>query len=572
MSQTPVFKDDISVVLCGAAGQGVQTVEQLLTHLLKQAGYNLYSTKEYMSRVRGGSNSTELRVASYPVQAYVDRIDILFPLNREALNHVAKRITPSTVILGERAKLVSETDDSYTVIDIPLTDIAGEIGGAIFSNIIATGVIAALFGIERSAIDEYLKKRFGSKGESIVTKNIEAAGRGCDIGDSLLSSGRISVELETNDTVGDDIIISGGEAIGMGAIAGGCNFISSYPMTPSTPVLTFLAGQSNTFSIIAEQAEDEIAAVNMAIGAWYAGARAMVTTSGGGFALMEEGISLAGIIESPLVVHLAQRPGPATGLPTRTEQGDLDLVLYSGHGEFPRVIYAPGDLNEAFHLTRKAFEIADTYQIPVFLLTDQYLIDSYYNIQKLDISGINVENHIVRTGKDYRRYSLTETGISPRGVPGYGEGLVVVDSDEHDEYGHITEDHDVRVCMVDKRLRKIEPLIDEALPPKLLGSSDYTTLIVCWGSTYTVVREAVDDLGRDDIALLHFSQVYPLHRDTAPFFERAKRTIVIEGNATSQFARILKIHAGIEEIETITKYNGLAFSVEEVVAELNGIL
>ncbi len=568
-----VFNDDISLVLCGAAGQGVQTVEQLLTDLLKKTGYHLFATKEYMSRVRGGSNSTELRVSSKRVKAFVDRIDILFPLNREALNHVEKRLTEDTVILGEKEKLITDEEaDALNIIDIPFSQIAAEIGGAIYANIIAAGVIASLFGIDRNTLADYLQERFGNKGEAVVAKNIEAVGRGFEIGRELVSSGRMTINLKKDEAVRDDIVISGGEAISMGAIAGGCNFISSYPMTPSTAVLTFLAQHSSAFDIIAEQAEDEIAAINMAIGAWYAGAHAMVTTSGGGFALMEEGVSLAGIIESPIVIHLAQRPGPATGLPTRTEQGDLELAIYSGHGEFPRIVYAPGTLEDGFQLARKAFDMADKHQAPVFVLSDQYFIDSYYNIPKIDASGITVNSHVVKTSPDYRRYRITENGISPRGIPGYGEGLVMVDSDEHDEDGHITENHDMRIAMFDKRMKKLNGILEEALPPEIIGDPDAETMIICWGSTFPITMEAVFSLGRDDVSLAYFKQVFPLGPDVRTTVGRAKKHIIVENNGTAQFARILKLWAGVDSCECITKYNGLAFSVEELAARLRGVL
>ena len=358
----------------------------------------------------------------------------------------------------------------------------------------------------------------------------------------------------------------------MGAIAGGCNFVSSYPMTPSTPVLTFLARHSKEFNIVVEQAEDEIAAINMALGAWYAGARGMVTTSGGGFALMAEGLSLAGIIESPIVIHLAQRPGPATGLPTRTEQGDLLFALFAGHGEFPRIIFTPGTLDEAFYLTWKAFNLADMFQIPVFVLTDQYFIDSYYNIPKLGISKIKIEQHITVTDPDYKRYTLTDDGVSPRGIPGKGNGLVVVDSDEHDYEGHITEDHDVRINMVDKRLRKLDSIIKEAFPPKLVGQEDSRNIVVCWGSTYNIVTEAIERLERDDVSMLHFKQVYPLHTDTHKYLEKAENRIIVENNATSQFGSLLKLFTGIDIQTKILKYNGLAFSVEELTEELQNVI
>ena len=568
MRSYPVKKDDISIVLCGAAGQGVQTVEQMLTRLFSLTGYNLFSTKEYMSRVRGGSNSTEIRIASAPVRAFVDRIDILFPLTRDALNHVSRRITDDTIIIGEKGKLISEGDPERDIIDIPFTEIAGQIGGAIYTNILAVGVIASLFGIDQENVHKLLRERFGKKGDKVVNKNIEAVGRGYEIGGGLISDGVIKIEIAPQAKGAEEIILNGGSAVAMGALAGGCNFISSYPMTPATSILTFLAQHGKEFNVIAEQAEDEISAINMAIGAWYAGARAMVTTSGGGFALMVEGVSLAGIIESPIVIHLGQRPGPATGLPTRTEQADLFMALFAGHGEFPRIMFAPGTPEEAFYLTQKAFNLADKYQIPVFVLTDQYFVDSYYNTPTLDPRRTKIENHVVKTTPDYLRYALTPDGVSPRGIPGYGDGLVVVDSDEHTEDGHLTEDHDVRIAQVDKRLGKLEHIVKEAVPPTHRGPAQRRHTIVCWGSTYNIVCEAVDSLKRNDIAVLHFGQIYPLHPDTAKMIGDPSQAVVVENNATGQFAMLLKMFANVDVPNHINKYNGLAFSVEELAAEL----
>jgi 2-oxoglutarate ferredoxin oxidoreductase subunit alpha len=342
-------------------------------------------------------------------------------------------------------------------------------------------------------------------------------------------------------------------------------------MSPSTGVLTFLASHDDTFDIVAEQAEDEIAAVNMAVAAWYAGARAIATTSGGGFALMEEGISLAGILETPLVIHLAQRPGPGTGLPTRTEQGDLELALYAGHGEFPRVIYAPGTIEEAFYLTARAFNTADRYQVPVFILTDQYTMDTYYDLPAFDLNAVGVEKHFVKTEATYRRYLITEDGVSPRGVPGHGKGLVAADSDEHDEDGHITESMAVRNAQVDKRLRKMDMVMQDPVPPVLTGPEDHRLLLVGWGSTCQAIREGLERSGRKDAAHFHFPQVYPLPQQANSYLERAEKVIVVENNATAQFGKILTLHGGREPDGAILKYDGLPFCVEELAEAIKEI-
>jgi len=564
---------DISIVLCGQAGQGIQTVEFLLTRLLKRVGYNVFATKEYMSRVRGGMNSTTIRVSAGPVRALVDRIDILVALNKGAVGHVEKRISSGTVVLAEKRVIGDDFERvGENFADVPFVKTAADIGSKVYSNVVAVGALAGLFGIDKGVVADFVKKFFSAKAGDIAENNVRAASAGYKLGTELAASKKVGFGIRPDANVKNQILLNGAEAVGFGAIAGGCNFISAYPMSPSTGVLVFLARHGKDFGIIAEQAEDEIASINMAVGAWYAGARAMASTSGGGFALMTEGLSLAGMLESPLVIHLAQRPGPATGLPTRTEQGDLELALYAGHGEFPRIILAPGKIEDAFYLSQKAFNLADKYQVPVFVLTDQYLMDSYYNIPLLDLSQTKIEKHIIQTAKDYKRYELAENGISPRGIPGYGEGLVAVDSDEHDTEGHITEDLDLRTKMVDKRLSKAEAMAGDAIGAELVGPEDYKTLIVGWGSTYNVINEAMDNLGRDDVAFLHFKQVYPLPKETRDFLNKAERRVVIESNATSQFGKLIRLQTGINIENKILKYNGLSFSVEELAEKLKGVL
>ncbi|NHJ48788.1 MAG: 2-oxoacid:acceptor oxidoreductase subunit alpha [Asgard group archaeon] len=567
-------KEDISIVLCGAAGQGIQTVEQFLTHVLHEAGYNVTASKEYMSRVRGGTNSIEIRVSSKRVRAFVDRIDIFIPFNKMAISRLRKRITKDTIIIGEPEFIKHEVNvNEYKVIEIPWTKIAKNIGNRIYSNVIAAGVIAELFKIDKKLGKEYLHNRFSRKGEEIVSKNFEAFTKGCEIADKIIAEKGLEIDIKPNSKIAKEIMVNGASIVGMGAIAGGCNFICSYPMSPSTGVLVFLAQHSHEFEILVEQAEDEIAAINAGLGASYAGARALVTTSGGGLALMGEGISLAGIIEAPIVIHVAQRPGPGTGLPTRTEQGDLELVLYSGHGDFPRIILAPGTLEDAFYLTQQSFNMAARFQVPVIILTDQYFMDLYYNFPDLDISDLKIDNYIVKTTKDYQRYKYTKDGISPRGIPGFGDGFVRADSDEHTEDGFITEDLDVtRVKMVDKRLRRLKEVTKQVLEPEFIGAKDYETLVIGWGSTFTAIKEALDAIDKPKTAFVHFKQVYPLHLKTKKYLEKAKKLIIIENNVTSQFSKLIKLFTGIDIEHKILKYNGMPFSVEELIDKIGKLL
>lgn len=557
-------RDDLSIVIAGEAGQGIETIEIILTKLLKRAGYNVFATKEYMSRVRGGTNSIEIRISSRPVACFANRIDIVFPLDKKAIIRLKPRMTEKTIIVGDKKALA--TDEK--IIDIPFLDLAESIGNPIFANIIAVGFAIGLLDIGQDVLLLFLSEYFSKKGKEIIDQNVRAGRIGWDLGQEKQKSLDISSEIKRDISVANEFIINGHQAISLGAIAGGCNFISSYPMSPSTGVLTFMAQQGENFGIVVEQAEDEISAINMGLGSWYAGGRAMVTTSGGGFALMTEGISLAGCIESPMVIHLAQRPGPATGLPTRTEQGDLELALYAGHGEFPRVIYAPGNIQDAYLCAYKAFVIADKYQVPVIILTDQFLLDSYYNISDLPKITEEIKNHIIKTKTEYKRYQLTENGISDRGIPGYGEGIVCVDSDEHDEGGYITEDFDTRIAMVDKRLKKGELLKKEILEPEFYGDQDYEKLVVGWGSTHHVILEAMHLKENNGIGYLYFKQIYPLSEIIEEYWKKSKEVIFVENNATGQFEKLVRREFGLSANRHIRKYNGLPFSVEEVFEQL----
>lgn len=555
---------EITIVLAGAAGQGIKTIESVLMHLLKRMNYHVFSTKEYMSRVRGGCNSITIRLASYPVASFVERMDIFLALNKESFERLQSRITKNTLIIADKEHV--ETDQS--VIDVPFKKIADEIGNPVYANIVAVGFIAGLLNIKEENINEFLSETFNTKSKEIITNNCQAAKKGHNLGLQAVQEHSLNFSLKTDSNIDKHLLLDGNQAISLGAIAGGCNFISSYPMSPGTGVLTFLAQHGEEFGIIVEQAEDEISAINMGLGSWYAGGRALATTSGGGFALMTESISLAGCIESPMVIHLAQRPGPATGLPTRTEQGDLELALYAGHGEFPRVLFAPGNIQDAFLCAYRAFEIADKYQVPVIILTDQFLLDSNYNIENFPKLPEEIKDCFIKTKADYKRYQLTENGISDRGIPGYGEGIVCVDSDEHDEGGYITEDFNMRIAMMDKRLKKGELLKRELLEPEFYGDNDYKKLIIGWGSTYAAIREAIQLKSKKEIGYLYFKQVYPLSEKIKEYWEKAKEVIVIENNATGQFEKLIKREFGLSATRHIRKYNGLPFSVEELCEQL----
>jgi len=564
-------KQDISIVIAGEAGQGIQTVEGLLVTLLHHTGYYLFSTKEYMSRVRGGSNSTEIRISTLPVATYVDRIDILVILDNKAFEHISYRVTDDTIIIGDETQV--KTISHPHVFSFDFLNAAKDIGNKVFANTIAIGLLASLFHISKNLINDHITSFFKEKPEQVIADNKSAIQKGIAFAQTLSESFSIPEEIsrkqkKKNDDAGSALLLNGTQSIGLGALAGGCNFISSYPMSPSTGVLTFLSSVGDKANVFVEQAEDEIAAINMALGAWFAGGRALVSTSGGGFALMAEGLSLAAMTETPLVIHLAQRPGPATGLPTRTEQGDLLLALYSGHGEFPRVIYAPGSLQEGFMTTKKAFDIADAFQIPAIILSDQYFVDSKYQTSSFKDLDDKPNHHIVKTSKDYRRYADDESGVSPRGIPGYGSGFIHADSDEHDTDGRITESAEVRKQMVEKRLRKIDALRQQSIPPTLFGSGEYNILLIGWGSTLQVIEESRNLIAEDRVSFLHFSQVFPLHPETKSYLENAKTIITIENNATAQFSDLLEKETGVSVDAHILQYTGHPFSVETLVDKI----
>lgn len=554
----------MNILITGPAGSGIQTIENLLCAIFKEE-YYVFSTKEYMSRIRGGANTTTIRVEAKRVNAFSSRIDLLLSLDHRGLNRLQERINEKTLIFGD---VETESRSSFR---INFDQIASEIGHKVFANSVASGFIVGFMGGGKEKAEQIIGEFFKEKGEEAVRKNRESLSRGYYLGKEMAEKINFKLEMSPDERVRHELFLNGAQAIGLGALLGGCNFVSSYPMTPSTPVFTFLAEKGPKFNLIVEQAEDEIAAINMVLGSWYAGGRGLVSTSGGGFALMVEALSLAGMIESPLVIHLGQRPGPATGLPTRSEQADLLFSLFAGHGEFPRLIFAPGDLLEGIWLTFNAFNLADKYQMPVIILTDQYYIDTYYHLEPPEKEKFELRYYFEENpSPDYKRYQFTADGLSPRALPG-GDGFVCLDSDEHDEEGHITEDRITRKLMVEKRNKKLEKFkINDTINPSFFGQKPYEILLISWGSTKNMVLEALEAIQDKKIAYLHLPLVYPLPETLKEYLNQAKKTIIIENNYTAQLARLIRMETGLEIKEKILKYDGHPFSVEEIEQELRG--
>jgi 2-oxoglutarate ferredoxin oxidoreductase subunit alpha len=539
---------ETNIVIGGEAGQGAFSVELELTETLSRLNCRFFATKHYMSRVRGGHNTHMIRIAAHPVHALRGgQWDMVIALDRETERLHRPNLREGGVYITR-----AMTEE----IGAEAKEVFGNIAA---SNSILVGIVLAVIGTSpENAVGaaepgktEYLKKGF------------EFAARW-----------KLSGAHPVPATAGGHRKFDGNQALALGAILGGCQFMAGYPMTPATSIMDYFSKAASGLPIHFEQAEDEIAAINMVLGASYAGVRSMAATSGGGFALMQEGVSLAGMTETPVVIAVSQRPGPATGLPTRTEQADLDFVLNAGHGEFPRIIFAPGSIGEMLGLTAKGFALADRYQIPVFILTDQYFADSV-QIHEEEVPLAIDGREYREFGSTYKRYPLTGDGVSPLTFPGLSAALVKADSDEHDEEGKIAEDPSLRARMVDKRRNKIALLQKEAVSPTFYGAREAAVFILCWGSTKHIVKEAAEKLTDEGYpaGVLHFSQVYPLTPEmVAPYGLEKKRLIGVENNAGGQFARLLKRELGLAVDRSILKYDGDCFTVEELVRALKGLL
>jgi 2-oxoglutarate ferredoxin oxidoreductase subunit alpha len=567
---------DYSIKIGGEAGQGIQTIGDTLARVFSRTGYHVFSHQDYESRIRGGHNFYQIRLSDVPISAPREQVDVIVALDRESIVLHEGELRESGRIIGDIATLKIKPEIK-PFIDIPFADLAAKSGGsAIMANTVAVGAVLGMLGLDLTKLFDIIKDTFAKKGEAVIEANKNAALSGYDFAIKHCTECSFSVTPGKN----AKLLIGGVESIALGALASGCKFYAAYPMTPSTGIMNYLASKEKEYNVVVEQAEDEIAAINMALGASFAGVRAMTGTSGGGFALMVEGVSLAAMTETPIVIALGQRPGPATGFPTRTEQGELSMVLAAGHGEFPRVVFAPGSPRQAVALTNKAFELAEKYQIPSFILFDTYLSDCQWTFEGLDLGTLILTDHRLRgeafkSLPEYQRHAFTETGVSPFGVPGDAEHLVVTDSDEHDEAGHIVEDAAIRNAMVEKRLFRKMPLIQsEISAPFLYGEPDPAIVIVGWGSMYGLMREAVDVLSRSySIAMLHFSELYPFplrdQLDYIAYLEKADHTICIEQNATGQFARLMKSETGYEFGAQINKFDGRPFTVERLTGELH---
>ncbi len=558
--------DELTIRIAGDAGQGMQTVSTVLAKAFKKAGFHIFVNQDFMSRIRGGNNFSQLRVSVNPLFAPRAKSDITVSLDKESVHLHRPSIADEGIMILDRQKHgITDNDSAY--FDVPFYDMAKRAGGSeLYANSAASGILAGVTRLDFRHIEEALKETFGDKSADVIKINIDAARLGYDFAKNNFKPDIFAIK-EGGPNV--NLLMNGNDAIALGAIRAGCKFYSAYPMSPSTTIMENISRYANDFNVIVEQAEDEIAAINMIIGASFAGVRSMCATSGGGFALMVEGLSLAGMLETPIVIVDAQRPAPATGLPTRTEQADLDFIIHAGHGEFARAVFAPGTAEQAFYLTVKAFNLAEKYQIPVLIMTDQHLADSSRDIGSFDMDRAKVERHIIskedsKKVTGYKRYQLTKTGISPMAVPSWIDDVIYADSDEHTEEGHITEDAHIRISMVEKRLyKKMELLSQEIEEPTKFNIDSADTILIGFGSTYGVMKEVCDSIPRRKAGFIHLSQVWPFpSRHLTELLKGEKNILTVENNAGAQLAGLIRRCTGIEVDGSILKYDGRPFDVD----------
>jgi len=570
---------DFTVKIGGEAGFGIMTTGLLFGKLATRSGYHAFEYAEYPSLIRGGHNVVEVRVSNNKVYSQEKKVDILVCLNRETFNLHKDEVKKGGLIIMDFDK--EEIEISSGFVNIPFGKMLKEVSlPFVMINNITLGVLSHFLDADFEILKELIAENFSKKGKEIIEKNIEAARIGRDYACKNYSKG-YQKKMPKLTKIVPKMYISGNEMFGLGAIAADCKFYAAYPMTPTSTLLHYLAAKAEKSGMVVKHAEDEISVINMALGASWAGVRSMVGTSGGGFALMVEAVSLAGITETPVVIVMGQRPGPATGMPTWTEQGDLLFILHAGHGEFLKIILAPGDVEETYKLTLDAFNLADKYQTPVFLLGDKYLQEGHQSIDDSLIKNVKI---IIDRGKllrkeqlenitEYKRYQFTDDGISPRAIPGYKNSLHQVNSYEHEEDGHTTEDAIKRIKQVDKRNRKYATFLSQdAKMPVLYGKKDAPLTIVSWGSMKGPIMQAMRE-NSDKFNYLHFSCLWPLPEEKLQkLFKSFERILLVENNSTAQFGQLLRMATGIEIKEKLLKYSGRPFFPEEIIAKINELL
>jgi len=605
------MKKEITVKIGGEAGQGIQTIGTLLAEVCHSAGLFIFSIDDFESRIRGGHSFNLLRISDEPVMAPGKIPDILVALDQKTMNLNKEMLAADSLVIlnsdndaaadtGEPVHTSSDTDtegcSSKNILRIPLKGLAKESGGLITANTVAAGAIFAVLGTPFDMLKDLLVKKFKAKGEKTIDLNVNAAKKGYESAGAV----RYHTQFDWKSCKTDRIVISGARAAGLGALASDCRFFSFYPMSPATGVIASVVPYAGKLPVVVEQAEDEIAAVNMAIGASFAGVRSLTSTSGGGFCLMTEGIGFAAMTETPLVVVNAQRPGPATGLPTRTAQSDLLFVLNASQDDFPRFVLAPGTPAETFETMKKAFYLSEKYQVPAIILLDQFLATSQVTQQNIFKVDKEIERFIstdddIKSPATYKRYAITEDGISPRALPCMGQTIVRVTGNEHDEKGQISEDAINKIRMTGKRRAKLPAMIKEMelpaiTPPETLvscnssseseqtpckslsvpqcnSSSGKKFFLTGWGSSKGAIIEACANLQAKgvDIGCIIFKDIWPMDADGVRSLLENKKIIMVEQNSNCQMGKLIAQETGILYHSAILKDDGRPFYSQYIV-------
>lgn len=578
--------DSVTWKIGGEAGFGIMSAGTMLGRTVARLGYHVFVTNEYPSLIRGGHNVITARVSAKEFHGLNRDLHILTALNKATIELHKHEVSQNALIVFDPADIELKAADfskPVRLLPIPLTKLVADLHGEqIMRNTLALSATVALIGAPFESLASVIADQFKKKGKEVMGSNLKVAQTGYDYVKNNFKD-EISMYLTPAAQKERQLVINGSEALGVAAVRAGLKFAAIYPMTPINSVITFLADHAKDLQLVYKQPEDEIAGINMAIGASFSGVRSMVATSGGGFALMVEGVSLAGMLEVPLVVDMGMRPGPATGMPTWTEQGELQFVIHAGHGEFARIVLAPGDAGECFDLTIEAFNLADRFQTPVIILMDKYLNESQWCVSEevfkkpvtIDRGKLILSGALPQLGPDesYKRFSLdTADGVSARTVPGVKNGQFFANSYEHDETGHVTEDAHKRTAMADKRLKKFVGIGNIAKPPTLYGPKGADITIVGWGSTKGPILDALStvnfQLSTRKVNFLHFTWLYPFSPKATEMLKECKRIVDIENNGTGQLASLIREHTSIEITEKLLQYDGRPFYPEEILEKL----
>lgn len=562
------------------AGAGVKVTGDMMSKCFSRGGFNVIGYAEYPSLVRGGHNMYEVLASDENISSPRQKCDIVIALNKDAVFYHKDFVKKGGIILYEDSIDIGnfKIPKGVRTLALPLKKLIDEGGGsAKMQNTVAMSCALAMVNYPFEIISSVISDQFGRKGEEVVKKNIDVARAGYNYAMENNHDFRLDIKPVSEKP---KMFLSGNEAIALGAVAAGMKFYSAYPMTPASNILHYFFAKEREFGIMVKQTEDEIAAMNYAVGASFAGVRSMTGTSGGGFALMTEALGMAALAEAPIVAALVQRVGPSTGMPTWTEQADLRFALHASQGEFLRVILAPGDINESFYLSAEAFNLAEKYQLPVIIISDKFLAETGFSAERFDQDKVKIERGLIvdeppelEPKTRFKRYELTKDGISPRVFPGTPNGIHIGTSYEHDETGFSSESFIMRTKQVDKRASKLKGLLRDVPGPKRYGKKDAQVSLMCWGSQKLPALDSLKILEEEGISanLIHFPCVYPLDKSKLQKALGNSKTILLENNSTGQFAGILKEHCDFEPDFMILKYDGRQFFCEQIVEQVKAL-